>query len=110
MTLRDRIPAVSWLVWAFFALAFTSFLLLDALAHQVFGCELIVGSSMFGDPSWSPHRLGGTCTYLIVDRDYVIRPSALRPAIAVGLAAWAWSLRRSVQAPARLAPGDARLS
>lgn len=92
------VPDRRWLVWLVVFLAYAVFLVADALGDAFFGdlgCELVRGSSIYGDLSWSLPRLGSTCTYSIESYKYVERPSLLRPVILLGLALWAWTLRRS---------------
>jgi len=85
-------------VWGAVAAAFLAFLIGDAAANAFFGdlgCEFVRGTSIYGDLSWSAPRLGSTCTYSFENYKYVDRPSPLRPAILLGLAVWAWTLRQS---------------
>lgn len=95
---RFAVPDRRWLIWMAVAVAFLGFIAADAFADAFFGdlgCELAPGSSIYGDLSWSLHRLGSKCSYLIGENhEYVDRPSALRPAALIGLVLWAWTLRR----------------
>ena len=100
MTWRDRLPRPWWLLWGACAAAFAVFLVGDALAHLLFPCELVQGSSIYGEKSWSPQRLGVSCSYSVEGRQYVVRPSALRLVVVVGLGLWAWSLRAASRTPA----------
>ena len=78
-----RTLAISYAFWSLFALGFVAVLLLERFLAT---CELVPGSSYFGQASYSV--LGLTCTYSVEGLTYVQRPPLARLPLGVLLVAW----------------------
>lgn len=81
-------------LWAVVTLGWLAALAVGALLLSDAGsCELVSGSSIYGDAEWSLARLGTVCTYKLQDPDVtlVVAPS-LRWVVTVLLLLWGLSL------------------
>lgn len=87
--MRQQLRRVSaYLLWLGTSLAFAAALLAERLLKPV--CELRVGSSIFGEDTYT--LLGQTCTYTLGGQSFALRPSPARVILPLLLAAWLLSL------------------
>jgi hypothetical protein len=86
-----------WLTWALTAGAVVVLFSLDLARHALLDCELVAGSSVYGEVVWRPHLLGPACAYDVDGVRYVDEPSRLRWVLVAAFAIWAASIRRATR-------------